>query len=259
MKFAACRWELAMTKSAQSITTGKLDSLLTIDMANNPLNLIALDDIIDRPMDTRSLNPLHVESLAESIAVLGLIQPIAVDSQGCLLAGGHRLAAIIYLRDSNPTAYAKHFSVGIPVRRYNFDATESTDLALAIEATENEKRRDYTPAEVRDLAERLKAAGYHHTKGRAKADQKSLLPSLSVIIGKSERQIKRYLATKSVNNPNGTDVPFSQKCLKKAIISLREYQNTSLISSQERKLLKELPSIIESLEKAVTETTADKS
>jgi ParB family transcriptional regulator, chromosome partitioning protein len=247
-----------MNKSSQSITTGKVDSLSTIDATNNPLNLMALAEIIDRPMDTRSLNSSHVESLAESIAVLGLIQPIAVDSQGCLLAGGHRLAAISYLQAINPTAYAKHFAVGIPVRRYNFDALNHPDLALAIEATENEKRRDYTPAEVRDLADRLKAAGYHHTKGRAKAEQKSLLPSLAVIVGKSERQIKRYLATKSVNNPNGTDVPFSQKCLKKAIVSLRQYQNTDPVSFQERKLLKELPGIIESLEKAIAERKQDK-
>jgi ParB family transcriptional regulator, chromosome partitioning protein len=250
--------EILMNKSSQSIATSKVDSLATIDMTSNPLNLSALDEIIDRPMDTRSLNSSHVESLAESIAVLGLIQPIAVDSQGCLLAGGHRLAAIIYLQTNNPTAYAKHFAVGIPVRRYNFDALSNPDLALAIEATENEKRRDYTPAEVRDLADRLKAAGYHHTKGRAKAEQKSLLPFLAVIVGKSERQIKRYLATKSVSSTNGTDVPFSQKCLKKAIISLRQYQNTSLVSTQERKLLNELPGIIESLEKAVAEKIRDK-
>jgi ParB-like nuclease domain len=230
-----------MNKSSPSIATGKIDSLVTIDMTSNPLNLSALDKIIDRPMDTRLLNSSHVESLAESIAVLGLIQPIAVDSQGCLLAGGHRLAAIIYLQATNPTAYAKHFAIGIPVRCYNFDALSNPGLALAIEATENEKRLDYTPAEVRDLADRLKAAGYHHTKGRAKADQKSLLPSLSVIVGKSERQIKRYLATELVNNPNGTLVPFSQKCLKKAIVSLKQYKNTNLTTHQERNLLIAVP------------------
>ncbi len=66
-----------------------VDSLLTLDVAatnENQLSfLMALDEIIDRPLDTRQLNLAHMESLAESIAVLGLIQPIAIDSQGRLL------------------------------------------------------------------------------------------------------------------------------------------------------------------------------
>jgi ParB family transcriptional regulator, chromosome partitioning protein len=91
---------------------------------------------------------------------LGLIQPIAVDAQGQLLAGGHRRAAIVHLKAIDPVAFTKHFSAGVPVRRYDFNALEDPNLALAIEASENEKRRDYTAAEVRDLADRLKDAGY---------------------------------------------------------------------------------------------------
>ena len=131
-----------------------VDSLLSIDVTaineNENSSLVALDEIIDRPLDTRQLNPAHVESLAESIAILGLIQPIAVDSQGRLLAGGHRRAAIVYLQETNPVAYTEHFSMGIPVRRYDFNAFDNPNLALAIEATENEKRRDYTASEVRE-------------------------------------------------------------------------------------------------------------
>jgi ParB family transcriptional regulator, chromosome partitioning protein len=235
-----------------------VDSLLSIDVTatneNQLSSLMALDEIIDRPLDTRQLNLAHMESLAESIAVLGLIQPIAVDSQGRLLAGGHRRAAIVYLQETNPVAYAEHFSMGIPVRRYDFNAFDNPSLALAIEATENEKRRDYTATEVRDLADRLKDAGYHHTPGRARAGQKALLPSLAVIVGKSERQIKRYLATELTESPeklNGTDVPFSQKYLKQAVSALLQYQKTEHTSPKERKLLKELPEIIESLERAI--------
>jgi ParB family transcriptional regulator, chromosome partitioning protein len=232
-----------------------VDELITMDLATQSAkktaNLMPLTEIIDRSVDTRPLNLAHVESLTESIAAIGLIQPIAVDSQGRLLAGGHRRAAIANLHQTNPAAFAQYFSGGIPIRRYDFDASQDADLALAIEASENEKRRDYTPAEVRDLADRLKAAGYHHTRGRAKTGDKPLLPSLATIVGKSERQIKRYLADEPVEKLNGPCVPFSQKYLKQAISSLQQYLDAELATPAERELLEELPSLIERLEMAV--------
>ena len=118
---------------------------------------LPLDSITDRVEgDSRPLNPAHVEELADSIAVVGLIAPIAVDSQGRLLAGGHRRAAIVLLQERNLDAYAKQFPNGqVPIRRYDFDSKVEPDKALEIEASENEKRRDYTPAEVKAIANRL--------------------------------------------------------------------------------------------------------
>jgi ParB family transcriptional regulator, chromosome partitioning protein len=215
-------------------------------------SLLPLASILPRLPDTRPLKPAHVEALMESIAVLGLIQPIAVDSQGILLAGGHRREAIERLQTANPAAFAEHFGAGVPVRSYDFDAAEDPDRALAIEATENEKRRDYTATEVRELADRLKAAGYHHTKGRAKQGTMPLLPSLAVIVGKSERQIKRYLATdEEPEDLNGTCVPFSQKCLAQAVSALKKYEKAEFSNAKERELAKEIPAMIARLEKAV--------
>ncbi|MBD2124605.1 ParB/RepB/Spo0J family partition protein [Trichocoleus sp. FACHB-262] len=156
---------------------------------------LSLDSITDRvDGDTRPLNPAHIEALADSIAVVGLIAPIAVDSQGRLLAGGHRRAAIALLREQDPEAYAKQFLNGqVPIRRYDFDSETEPDKALAIEATENEKRRDYTPAEVRAIADRLRAAGYRDAPGKPKKGEKALRPALELIIGKSIRQVRRYL------------------------------------------------------------------
>lgn len=228
------------------------DLLTTSPAAPTMTSLLPLSSILPRPQDTRSLKPAHVEALMESIAILGLIQPIAVDSQGVLLAGGHRREAIEQLQAANPEAFAEHFSAGVPVRSYDFDSTEEPDLALAIEATENEKRRDYTAAEVRELADRLKAAGYHHTKGRAKQGTMPLLPSLAVIVGKSERQIKRYLAAdEEPENLNGTHVPFSQKWLDQAVSALRKYEKTEFSTAQERELAKEIPAMIARLEAAI--------
>jgi ParB family transcriptional regulator, chromosome partitioning protein len=154
---------------------------------------LPLDQITDRGTDTRPLNPAHVEALAESIAAVGLIQPIAVDNQGRLLAGGHRRAAIALLQTANPPAFAQWFSAGIPVHRFEFDATQDEARALAIEASENEKRRDYTPGEVRELADRLRQSGYSDLKGRPKPGQKSVVLALSTIIGKSDDTVRRYL------------------------------------------------------------------
>jgi ParB family transcriptional regulator, chromosome partitioning protein len=162
--------------------------------SSSTASTMQIEQITDRPGgDTRPLNPAHVEALAESILVVGLIQPIAVDSQGQLLAGGHRKAAIVHLKATDEAAYDKWFPHGVPVHRFDFDASQDEALALAIEATENEKRRDYTPAEVRELADRLRQAGYEDLKGRPKKGQKSVVLALSTIIGKSDDTVRRYL------------------------------------------------------------------
>ena len=160
-----------------------------------------LDSITDRVEgDSRPLNPAHVEELANSIAVVGLIAPIAVDIQGRLLAGGHRRAAVLLLRGQDPDAYAKQFPGGqVPIRRYDFDSKTDPDKALAIEASENEKRRDYTPTEVRSIADRLRSAGYRDSPGKPKKGEKALRPALELIIGKSIRQVRRYLNESSAS------------------------------------------------------------
>jgi ParB family chromosome partitioning protein len=150
--------------------------------------------IKDREVNTRPLDPDHVIQLAESIAILGLIEPLVVDQYGTLLAGGHRKAAIQWIEDNDPTAYQSHFPKDrIPVRIMPFDAALEPELALQVEVSENEKRRDYTPAEIRDLATRLRQAGYTDTPGRPGKGEKRLRPALEVIVGKSLRQVRRIL------------------------------------------------------------------
>ncbi|PSB14733.1 chromosome partitioning protein ParB [Phormidesmis priestleyi ULC007] len=159
-------------------------------------SVLPLGKILDRTSDTRELSNQHVSDLAESIAVLGLLEPLVVDRRGRLLAGGHRKAAVFVLKEADPTAYAKQFSNDlVPVRVVDFDAEENPDLALQVEVTENEKRRDYTPGEVRALAERLRDSGYADVKGRPAKGEKALRPALEVIIGKSIRTVRRYLNT----------------------------------------------------------------
>lgn len=213
---------------------------------------LPLEKILPRTENTRPINQAHVEQLAESIAVLGLIQPIAVDINGRLLAGGHRLAAIEFLKKTDKETYNKHFNKGIPTRTYEFDAVEDEAHALAIEATENEKRRDYTPSEVRELADRLEAAGYHRAKGRAKRGQKSVGPTLAMIVGKSQRTIERYLTTDDsrTSKLNPTNVGFRNQ-VEVAIRSLKKLREIETKSAQEKKLLMDVEAMIERLEQGL--------
>jgi ParB family transcriptional regulator, chromosome partitioning protein len=187
-------------------------------------SVLPLGKILNRTTDTRELYAEHVSELAESIAVLGLLEPLVVDKRGRMLAGGHRKAAILAVKEQNPEAYAQHFRQDlVPVRILDFDAEENPDLALQIEVTENEKRRDYTPIEVRSLAERLVEAGYVDVKGRPAKGEKALRPALEVIIGKSIRTVRRYL--NEAVGESVTDVRLSEKPdVDATVTSLRRLQ-----------------------------------
>ena len=189
---------------------------------------IALDKILDRKEDTRALNQKHVEALAESIAALGLIEPIVVDIKGRLLAGGHRKEAIVHLREDKPEAFDLHFPGGqVPVRVMAIDAEVNPELAIQVEVAENEKRKDYTPEEVRSLAKKLLNNGWVDRPGRPKTGEKPLRPAIELIIGKSYRTVQRYLEEedKGSDEPKTlTDVHISLalSALRKALRGLKE-------------------------------------
>lgn len=185
---------------SKSRLLGALSAARSTNPPANPVvhpkpSTLHLDKILDRVQDTRPIDEAHVQDIAKSIGEIGLIQPIAVDKTGRLIVGAHRRAALHLLRKQDPEAFNRECPNGeVLVRRYDFDALEDKDRALAIEASENEKRRDYTPSEVRSLADRLRAAGYRDSNGRPKKGEKNLTRELELIIGKSRAQIKRYLS-----------------------------------------------------------------
>jgi type II secretory pathway component HofQ len=65
--------------------------------------------------------------------------------------------------------------------------------ALAAEVAENRQRRDYSPAEVTALADRLRAAGYRDGPGRPAKGTKALRPVLAAVIGRDLRTVRRTL------------------------------------------------------------------
>ncbi|MBD1862344.1 MULTISPECIES: ParB N-terminal domain-containing protein [Trichocoleus] len=212
---------------------------------------IPLEQIQDRiDKDTRPLDKKHVDALAESIAVVGLIEPLVVDTKGRLLAGGHRRAAIEALKNRALDNYQKLFpSDRIPVRIMSFDAEQDPELALQIEVTENEKRRDYTPLEVKTLADRLRAAGYVDARGRPEKGKKALRPALEIIVGKSLRTVRRYLNEEKQENRT-TD---RFLLLRQAVSKLEKWQKTEPQSRKEKELAKKLPEIIRVIESAIEE------
>lgn len=219
------------------------------------LSTLPLERIKNRKSSTRTLNTNHVESLKESISTLGLIEPLAVDQEKVLLAGGHRLAAIALLLKTEPETFEKHFpNSAIPVRVMPFSAEEEPARALQVEVAENEYRRDYTPAEVRGIAERLVAAGYKDVKGRPKKGEKVLMPALSTVVGKNRRTIQRYLHGDS--QKSRTDVHLFLKKAKKSLESWQKQPNHNSSTSQELK--KQLPHILSLLDAVIEEESSEK-
>ena len=205
------------------------------------LNSVVIERIKLREIDTRPLNESHVQNLSESIAILGLIEPLAVDQDKVLLAGGHRLAAIKLLQETDIDSFNGQFPNGqIPVRVMPFKAANDPEKALQIEVAENEHRRDYTPAEVRAIADHLRESGYQDLKGRPKKGEKALMPALSVVIGKNRRTIQRYLYES--DQESRTDV---RLFLKKAQKALKAWQKDAPKSKKNKKLFEKLPEILD--------------
>lgn len=238
----------ALTQAIEAAQGG--DSIQPKARVEVTSSTIPLDGIAERTGgDTRPLNPTHVEELTKSIALLGLIEPLVVDNQNRLLAGGHRKAAISLLKEKDPESFQKHFSDGIPVHQLSFDAELQPDLAVQIEIAENEQRRDYTPAEVRAIADRFREAGYG-VRGRPGKDDQPLIPALMSVIGKSRRTVYRYLEEEGEKSvPDGTlSKPDYDRMLRQAHRTLERWVQKPRKSKAEKTLEKELSRAVKALE-----------
>jgi ParB family transcriptional regulator, chromosome partitioning protein len=231
----------AVRHASQSLAAQDATTRAESDRSRTEPGSIDIGLVRPRPTDTRKLDPRHVVDLVESIAALGLLEPLVVDRKHRLLAGGHRLAAMRLLVEPDPEKRAKAWATIaqlawalddaaplpkdaqaaierlkaiealpdrlVPVRIVDVDGDKDEEKALAIEIAENEKRRDYTKLEVVALSERLKSAGFRMARGKPKAGERALGPALAVIIGKSERQVRRILGGDDIR----TDVLISPK------------------------------------------------
>jgi ParB family chromosome partitioning protein len=197
---------LAGIKAGQEQAKQDKQIITAADQQAREIALVPIYSIKERAggLNTREPTAGDVERMSQSIEALGLLEPLVVDMRGRLLAGKTRLEALRQLAADNKKQWGR-----VPVRRLQVDADKNPELALAIEAAENEQRRDYTAAEIRALAERLTAAGYRETRGRPRKGQKSLLPALETVVSKSKRQIMRIISNQPKSD-NMTCVTFSR-------------------------------------------------
>lgn len=212
-----------------------------------------LDSIENRPGgNTRTLTPEHVIFLAESIAALGLLEPVVIDNEGHLLAGGHRIAAcrLLNLPHSERAAFLKantDLPEGkkgeailekltiledidgtfdeVPIRKIDFNAKDDIERALAIEAAENTQRRDYTAQEVLRIYNRLTASGYTDRRGKPKEGEKPAKPMIASIIGKSVRTVERMLAKANETVSEDAELIKSLKGVERSIRKLVRASN----------------------------------
>ena len=221
-----------------------------------------IDMIQPRAFDSRPLREKHVAELAESIAALGLIEPLAIDRNGVLLAGGHRLAAIQALKEIHTAIYQQLFPGDrIPVRVMDFDAEAEPERSLQIELAENEKRQNYTRDQIEQLADRLRSLNYKDTRGRPKEGEKALGPALAVAIGVSTRYVRKVLSEKAggkqlSENRNSDPIFREIKLLEKvelALLDLSKVENSEDRTTNEQALMKAIPGFLKKIQSCLRE------
>ena len=144
------------------------------------------------------------------------------------------------------------------VRRFDFDADEDPERAFAIEVTENEKRRDYSPSEVKALAERLKTAGYREGRGKPKKGQRALMPALETIVGKSARQLHRYLSDEPPVAGGESDILTYVRILRQISKGIEKLEKSPKIEQDAEDLWKQLSPIKALILKTINDLTDDR-
>lgn len=227
--------------------------------------------------DTRPLNPSHVYEMAQSIAVLGLLEPLVIDTHGHLLAGAHRFAALQLLAITDPderqewflehldsrdenndktdTGLAKELAgklaeihieedsgqideVPVRVVEISGDKAESAKFRLAIEVAENSVRRQYTNKEIVDLANRLQKAGYRVGPGAPKKDETPAMDVLEAAVGLSRRQLRRILHPEEEGRKTSDPLDTAAAALRRAALRLSKAAKDK--SSDSAKKLRDL-------------------
>lgn len=202
--------------------------------------LVPPEAIRPRENDSRPPRADRVLTLAESIAAVGLVQPLTIDRYHRLIAGLHRLTAFrLLLADSDqrlgclaalgwagPAEEAQERLEALPrpealpeplrgrllpcLVRVDLDAVADPAAALAAEAAENTARRNYTTAEVAALVDRLKAAGYRETAGRPRRGDRPLRPALELVLGVSGTTARRLLGKRAFEKKGSHVTTFSE-------------------------------------------------
>lgn len=219
---------------ASQLPETSLPELLDQVRHENPTGWRDIKALKPHPSPSRGLDACHIVNLAHSIAALGLIHPLVVDVDDVVIAGSHRYASLrllatprigraIFLTDlciaAGQAALTEALSTSLESLPYAPDTVDFSRIPVRImplrqstqpeevwraEVAENERRRDYSPKEVKVLAERLLEQGYTMRKG-GQNDARRVLPVLTAVVGRSERQVRRLLSAGEQSEERGVD------------------------------------------------------
>jgi ParB family chromosome partitioning protein len=235
----------AIAGTGQSVTDRKLAAQTE---RSRMAAILPITSIRSRAIDTRPVSAAEVLMMAESIVAVGLLGPPCVDRNHVLIAGAHRVAAarLLLAPPHDRRAYlagiegfteemAERIDALPPVDqlpdqiaggrmpvliRADIDAVADPAGALAAEASENTARRQYTPAQVRSLAERLVQAGFRESVGRPKKGEKALRPALEKILGIDGRHVRRLLGKEQEADKKQPNLAAELKRLRKAALAV---------------------------------------
>lgn len=231
--------------------------LLDVIAHEEPTGWRDLASLRPHPQPSRGLDARHMVDLARSIAVLSLIHPIVIDLDDVVVAGSHRYAALLLLASTERGPLLRRLALPspdleglipaaealphrppavdlthVPVRVMPWRAADAADEAWRVEVAENERRRDYKPAEVKAIAERLKSQGYRFAAGGV-GDETRGLPILSALVGKSDRQIRRILRGESSSRTDGREqMETDRQAAAKALDRFRRRHGEGLTPGQ---------------------------
>lgn len=138
------------------------------------------------------LDEKHVAKLEESIGEIGLINPITINTDGRLIAGGHRLAAHRRLKlDTIAVKVLDLDEVGLQIARIDENLLHRTITALERSELLAERKRLYEQAhpEVRQGGSPGKKGG---GKGRKTQPIASFASDVAAKTGGSERAVQLY-------------------------------------------------------------------
>ena len=238
------------------------DSIPALSQPVETLYYLSLDEVQDRAHDSREVNQEHVLELVESISAVGLIVPITLDQNRVLLAGAHRLNALRHIHTHQSKRFKELFPQGkIPAYLMSLNQSQDRFQALRVEIEENEKRRDYTPQEVREVAQQLIDEGYVQQRGRPREGQKPLIPALELIFGKSKATIKRYLAQTQNTDSHSEKAPVKHNPflkLKRQITKGHQSVNdVSNLSKKQKAKWKETQALLKQASQLLEELAQD--
>jgi len=238
-------------------------------VAPGPAEWLPLERIRVRDDAVRPVNEAHALDLALSIAAVGLIHFPVVNAADELLAGGQRRAALELLQafrtmtaadlrrmyaafappgddiDGVPAltdeqvallqgGFERHFARGVPVHRIDTSALPVAAQALTIESIENEKRLDFSKADLAVIVEKLKTAGFRDKVGRPRAGERTLAGDFEAITGKSRRTVFRLLeelrgaapkAAASDRSPSETSRTLARRLTEHLLLPVRVADN----------------------------------